>query len=169
MFRTGGSTDGKSTFQNDYTYRPTCSGYLLAKRRLDTYLNYLCKRQYDSVTSKSNFGRVQELIVMEPRYPFYNFTDLASHCGIVHLPYKVSFVSFFEQYRMNIPIFFPSQQLLLLWNAEHRRLRDNMWARQFEMVQSSFSADNSSYGFSNVKRHTIVAAFPSWFNVKMQR
>ena len=104
------------------TYTPTRPGYLLAKRRPNTYLNYWFKRQYDLVTSKSTSGRVQELIVVDQRYPFYNFTDLAAHRGIVHLPYQVSVMSVFEQYRMNVPLFFPSQQLLLRWNAEHHLL-----------------------------------------------
>lgn len=52
-------------------------------------------------------------------YPNYKYSDVASHSGIIHIPYQVSIMSLFEQYRMNIPLFFPSQELLSMWHNEH--------------------------------------------------
>ena len=45
-------------------------------------------------------------------YSSYSYADLASHPAIVVLPYQVSFMTFFEFYRMNIPLFVPSIRLL---------------------------------------------------------
>ena len=42
----------------------------------------------------------------------YQYGDLARHPGIVVVPYTKSTMSFFELYRMNIPLFFPSIELL---------------------------------------------------------
>ena len=59
------------------------------------------------------FQRIADL------YPSYSFSDLASHRAIVFLPYQVSIMSFFEYYRMGIPLFVPSKDLLLKWDDEY--------------------------------------------------
>ena len=52
-------------------------------------------------------------------YPTYEFTDLAGHRGIVLIPYQVSLMSFFEYYRMGIPIIAPSARLLSVWQVNY--------------------------------------------------
>lgn len=39
--------------------------------------------------------------------------DLVKFKGIIHIPYQISYMSIFEQYTSNIPLFFPTQELLL--------------------------------------------------------
>ena len=56
-------------------------------------------------------------------YPQYLFSDLAAHPGIIYLPYQVSMASLTEQYRMNIPMFFPSKDLLTKWHLEYQTVR----------------------------------------------
>jgi hypothetical protein len=45
-------------------------------------------------------------------YPTYTFDDLLRHKGIILFPYCASVMSFFEYYRLSIPIFVPSLQFL---------------------------------------------------------
>jgi len=65
------------------------------------------------------FARMGEL------YEEYTFDDVASHPAMVFMPYQVSVMSFFEYYRLGLPIFAPSKKLLLEWNNQH----DFAWER----------------------------------------
>jgi len=108
------------------TYRPTRSEYLLARRPPDGALLDWFQREFDrasaSATAANDTGRRPNLVQIDRRYEKYNYGDLAAHRGIVHLPYQMSTMSIIEQYRMNVPLFFPSMPLLLRWNAERRVL-----------------------------------------------
>lgn len=37
-------------------------------------------------------------------------------------------MSFFEQYRMNMPLFAPSKQLLIEWELKHTAMRERTWS-----------------------------------------
>jgi len=97
-------------------YAPSRSGFLLApvhqaafgKTFVSEYTK-LCK----------NVNCTAELIPLRNRYPHYKYSDLTAHAGIIYVPYQVSVMSLFEQYRMNIPLFFPSLELLTVWQHEH--------------------------------------------------
>jgi hypothetical protein len=60
-------------------------------------------------------------------YPHYEFPDLAAHRAFVLLPYQVSFMLFFELYRMSMPMFVPSPRLLTAWHIERRVLHERTW------------------------------------------
>lgn len=62
-------------------------------------------------------------------YPSYSFSDLASHRAIVFLPYQVSIMSFFEYYRMGIPLFVPSKDLLLEWDDKYDVVNERIYGR----------------------------------------
>ena len=57
----------------------------------------------------------------------YEYNDLASYPAILHFPYQVSIMSFFEQYRMNIPIIAPSLTLLTRWHSESLFVSERTW------------------------------------------
>jgi len=59
------------------------------------------------------------LFPLRSMYPHYQYTDLTAHRGIVYVPYQVSVMSLFEQYRMNIPLFFPTIDLLTRWQFKY--------------------------------------------------
>jgi hypothetical protein len=42
----------------------------------------------------------------------YKWYELYSYNGIIHIPYEISTMSIFEQYSANVPLFFPSKNLL---------------------------------------------------------
>jgi hypothetical protein len=57
----------------------------------------------------------------------YAYEDLASFPAILHFPYQVSIMSFFEQYRMGIPIIAPSLSLLTRWHMESLFVSERTW------------------------------------------
>jgi hypothetical protein len=57
----------------------------------------------------------------------YAYSALASHPAILHLPYQVSIMSFFEHYRAGVPILAPSLQLLTQWHMETLFVSERTW------------------------------------------
>lgn len=64
-------------------------------------------------------------------YPHYEHSDLCQHLGVILLPYQVSFMTFFELYRMNIPLFVPSLDLLIEWHMQSNILNELTWNRVY--------------------------------------
>ncbi|KAF0981569.1 hypothetical protein FDP41_012226 [Naegleria fowleri] len=60
-------------------------------------------------------------------YPKYEYSDLVNHPAIVIVPYQLSVMSFFEYYRMGIPLYFPSVDLLTRWHLKYRILSEKTW------------------------------------------
>jgi hypothetical protein len=98
------------------SYVPTRKGFLLAPIHNDRFARLLMKWYGESC--RKVYCAVR-LFPLRRRYPHYNYSDLASHQGIVYVPYQVSVMSLFEQYRMNIPLFFPSIDLLTKWQLKY--------------------------------------------------
>mmetsp|Transcript_23224 Transcript_23224/g.74743 ORF Transcript_23224/g.74743 Transcript_23224/m.74743 type:complete len:525 (-) Transcript_23224:210-1784(-) len=57
-------------------------------------------------------------------YPQYTFDQLARHPAIIFFPYQTSLMSFFEWYRMGIPILAPSLRYMARMHVEHGVLED---------------------------------------------
>lgn len=71
-------------------------------------------------------------------YPnHYEYSDLVQHPAMVILPYQVSFMSLFEYYRMGIPLFVPSLELLSRWHWKRGVLSERTWDRVFGSPQSA--------------------------------
>jgi len=68
---------------------------------------------------------VPKLVRMRSRYREYTWEQIASHPAIVLVPYQASTISFFEFYRVAIPIFCPSKRLMSKWHDEYGL----MWER----------------------------------------
>lgn len=64
-------------------------------------------------------------------YPHYEHADLCQHVAVILLPYQVSFMTFFELYRMNIPLFAPSLGLLIQWHMQSTILSELTWNRVY--------------------------------------
>lgn len=81
--------------------------------------------EFDEVIMKR---RVDVLLFpLRQLYPQYLFSDLASHPGVVYIPYQISMSSLTEQYRMNIPLFFPTIDLLAKWHVQYGVVRQRTW------------------------------------------
>lgn len=61
-------------------------------------------------------------------YPTFQYEDLAAHPAVVVIPYAPSVMSVFEYYRMGLPIFAPSLDLLTEWQTSHLLLDEASWA-----------------------------------------
>jgi hypothetical protein len=57
----------------------------------------------------------------------YAYADLAAHPAILHLPYQVSIMSFFEHYRAGVPILAPSLALLTQWHMDSLFVSERTW------------------------------------------
>jgi len=97
-------------------YSPSRSGFLLAPVHHSAF-GQTFMSEYRMLCSKMNCSA--ELIPLREKYAQYKYSDLTAHSGIVYIPYQVSVMSMFEQYRMNIPLFFPSLELLTYWQHTH--------------------------------------------------
>eukprot|EP00471_Norrisiella_sphaerica_P000678 CAMPEP_0184483562 /NCGR_PEP_ID=MMETSP0113_2-20130426/5235_1 /TAXON_ID=91329 /ORGANISM="Norrisiella sphaerica, Strain BC52" /LENGTH=686 /DNA_ID=CAMNT_0026864055 /DNA_START=1859 /DNA_END=3919 /DNA_ORIENTATION=+ len=73
----------------------------------------------------------------------YSFQDIASHRALIFLPYQTSTMSFFEFYRLAIPIFAPSLRLLLEWQERHHVM------------------DETVYGHPNRPTHLAKSIYPN--------
>lgn len=88
--------------------------------------------------------------------------DLASHRGIVHLPYQVSTMSIFEQYRMNIPLFFPTKRLLIEWNTKYWALRERTWQYWETFVPVNLPPHRSQKHVPNPNDNRNITAVRYW-------
>jgi hypothetical protein len=58
----------------------------------------------------------------------YAYSALAgAAAAILHIPYQVSVMSFFEHYRMGVPILAPSLGLLTQWHMAHGMVSERTW------------------------------------------
>jgi hypothetical protein len=59
----------------------------------------------------------------------YEYSQLASHPAIVVVPYTKSTMTFFELYRIGIPIFVPSLKLLTRWELQRHVMSERVYWR----------------------------------------
>jgi hypothetical protein len=96
----------------------------------------------------------------------YSWENLYSFKGIVHMPYEISTMSLFEQYSANIPLFFPSKNLLKnliiyknyyfqsRYNKIHNlnnKYHPNLINALDDMSWINFWIDNADYYDNNMK------------------
>ncbi|ESN93039.1 hypothetical protein HELRODRAFT_165195 [Helobdella robusta] len=99
----------------DYTgaeYTNTKTTFLILRRR-DRGFNNIFYKKFEDACHLINCSAKIKLLGN------YDYSNLAKHRGVVHVPYQISVMSIFEQYRMNIPMFFPSPKLLTRWQVDH--------------------------------------------------
>ena len=111
------------------TYNQTRPGYLLGNTRNRVILEYFkseFSRSCADLATTSSSCPPALLVGVYDKYPFPNlqFSDIIAHAGIVHLPYQVSVMSLFEQYRMNVPLFCPSERLLFEWQLRFEAMNE---------------------------------------------
>ena len=72
----------------------------------------------------------------------YTYSDLCKYLGVVVIPYQLSTISILEYYRLNIPLFFPSRELLSEWHSAY----DVKWERIYGWPErlTSTSHDGNS-------------------------
>lgn len=78
-------------------------------------------RRHHARTKPLHFVRLRK------KYPHYEWSDVLRHPAVVWIPYQVSSMSFFEIYRLNIPIFAPSLELLVFWVQRYGLLFERVY------------------------------------------
>lgn len=101
------------------SYNPTIREFLFAKKSNAQFFKLFLKNFTDAYKQANGTFQITPLY---SKYPNYKYIDIAVHQGIVYVPYQVSVMSFFEQYRMNIPLFAPSKELLIHWECHYGAL-----------------------------------------------
>ena len=109
----------------DYTnvdYNPSRKEFLIAPIHVK-HGEILFKKL---LSNSLQFHSIQVVAIRE-LYSNYKYSDLAKHPAIVYVPYQVSVMSLFEQYRMNIPLLFPSLDLLTQWHLNYSLVNEKTW------------------------------------------
>jgi hypothetical protein len=122
-------------------YLPTLANYITARHMPLPGKPVLLARSHHSIGKKL----LQELRVaarsrpglkvasIEEEYPGnaggggYEYSQLASHPAIVVVPYTKSTMTFFELYRIGIPIFVPSLALLVKWELQRHVMSERVY------------------------------------------
>jgi hypothetical protein len=95
-------------------------------------------------------------------YPHFQYSDLAAHPAMVILPYQVSFMSLFEFYRMQIPLFAPSPALLTRWHLELHMLNERTWMSVLGQPQrSSILPRHPIWSLNSSEPHSVPASDPN--------
>lgn len=112
----------------------------------NTILIHGFRPKKNQLSLESFMGNLNEL---KPKFSFattkniypgrYEYKDLATHPAILHIPYQVSIMSFFEQYRMCIPIISPSLPLLTKWHMQFRMVSERTWSLALNGMDSTGS------------------------------
>jgi len=149
--------------KNAVSYNPSRSEYLLGPYRdnLDfplfrdpeswkhPILQGLTKAIYETGT-KFIFKRMRTL------YDPYKIEDLIAHPAIILIPYQVSSMSFFEFYRLNIPIFAPDLDLLVSWESNYKQIRERVYGHPPRMIS------NPDTEIADPNNSTTTAAIKYW-------
>jgi hypothetical protein len=80
-------------------------------------------------------------------YSKHTHNDLVKYKGIIHMPYQISYMSIFEQYTSNIPLFFPTKELLfeIYKTSKYNVLKEVSWNAYFNQKSESFISYNQKY------------------------
>jgi hypothetical protein len=110
-------------------YNPKRKEFLLASihsKSFELIFNKLLKESLDRYYTKQI-----QIVPIRTIYRNYEYSDLINHPAIIYVPYQVSVMSLFEQYRMNIPLVFPSLDLLTQWHYEYNVVSEKTWDQTF--------------------------------------
>eukprot|EP00741_Cyanophora_paradoxa_P007298 tig00001098_g7059.t1 len=119
----------------------------------------------------------------------YEFSDLAAHPAIVRralpfaappapprpprphaaraaIPYQMSVMSWFEYYRLNVPLFFPSPRLLVEWHQTHGVTWERVYGHPAGLARPAFAHDPNSDACPDVAFWARLADFYVWPHVR---
>jgi hypothetical protein len=151
-------------------YNPTRKEFLLAPihaRHFEPiFLKKLVRWLHRFGSNEIVVARIKDL------YKHYEYSDLASHRAIIHVPYQVSIMSLFEQYRMCIPLLFPSLELLTRWQYKYGVVNERTWDTvRFERksngshiigVLNNMPDPNNDYNYDAIRYWLNLSDFYRW-------
>jgi len=87
----------------------------------------------------------------------HKHSDLLSYKGIIHIPYQISYMSIFEQYTSNIPLFLPTKRFLLeLYKKNFNVLNEVSWNNLYHKDSKSFIPYKGKYDPNDYKNTESV-------------
>jgi hypothetical protein len=89
--------------------------------------------------------------------------DLVKFKGIIHMPYQISYMSIFEQYTSNIPLFFPTKDLLLeiYETKKYNVLKEVSWNNYFNQPNRSIIGYDGEHDPNN---YTDIESVKHWLD-----
>lgn len=105
-----------------------------------TNTNYTGEIDEFIIFSKANIDKfiMNKNLLYKELLKKYSWEDLSKRKGIIHIPYNISTMSFFEQYYSNIPLFVPSKKLLIeLYNSVTPSLTEISYAKVHNFLSTS--------------------------------
>jgi hypothetical protein len=121
-------------------YNPKRKEFLLSSihsKKFELIFNKLLQESLDRYDTDEI-----KIVPLRTMYRNYEYSDLTNHPAIIHVPYQVSVMSLFEQYRMNIPLVFPSLDLLTKWHYEYGLVSEKTWVQTLTGAIPSRSSIN---------------------------
>ena len=73
----------------------------------------------------------------------HSYEDLLAYRGIVHIPYACSYMSIFEQYAANVPLFVPDIDLLCKLYLEGRAFSEILFSKMYNTMSQVTPRDTS--------------------------
>ena len=70
---------------------------------------------------------------------YEHISDLSNFPVFLFIPYQASTMSFFELYRLNVPMLVPSKTLLLKWMSKHRIMFERVYGQPDELLRKQAS------------------------------
>ncbi len=105
------------------SFRPDHESFLILPTKKGGF-DRMFLAKYANCSRNLETGKPKILDLVTDLYPNYSLRDLSQHRGVVIVPHKVSSLTMTEIYRMTIPMFMPSIELLTRWHLDLRVVTD---------------------------------------------
>ena len=88
----------------------------------------------------------------------HTHNDLVKFKGIIHIPYQISYMSIFEQYTSNIPLFFPTKEFLMdiYKNNKYSVLKEVSWNNYCGMSSNSYTSFDGEHDPNDFNNYEAV-------------
>ncbi len=125
-------------YMEDFIKRPVehipsiCDYYSEYYEKNDNYFIYYSR---DKIHELDN----PKIKYKDDLFKAHTHKDLVKFKGIIHIPYQISYMSIFEQYTSNIPLFLPTKEFLieLYKNKKYSVLKEVTWNGYFNQPSQS--------------------------------
>jgi hypothetical protein len=94
---------------------------------------YYSKGKFNEITS-------DKIKHKDDLFSTHKHNDLTKFKGIIHFPYQISYMSIFEQYTANIPLFVPTKDFLIKLYKDKRQgiLKEISWNSDYNNTSKSY-------------------------------
>lgn len=113
--------------------------------------------------NKINEFTNSKIVYKNDLFQQHTHNDLMVFKGIIHIPYQISYMSIFEQYTSNIPLFFPTKEFLLKLYTEKRYsvLKEMSWNNLYNAPDRSMIAHGSEF---DPNAYNDIESVSFWLN-----